>query len=191
MNDRDEIPLGLRDEFNQNFGVAFDILRQFANIPVSGKESPGFMGKKRLKEAITMLGRCLEIHRGSWQSMWGLGKAHQALGNHLTALGWFERALKIEEGNPDVWREATIESLGLGEAEKALTYAKNARELKPDDAGLQANLALALLLNKKGDEALSNIKEAYQWNPDDSVNKNVLALIQEVVSGKKPYPDKI
>jgi tetratricopeptide (TPR) repeat protein len=191
MNDVNNIPPELADEFNQNFGVAFDLLKQYAFIQGSGKGSPGFMGKKRLKEAITMFGRCLEIYRGSWQSMWGIGKAHQALGNHLTALGWFERALKREDGNPDIWREATIESLGLGEAEKALTYAKNARELKPDDAGLQANLALALLLNKQGDEALGKIKEACQKNPADPVNKNVLAFIQDVVSGKKPYPDKI
>lgn len=189
--DADNIPPELADDFNKNFGAAFELLKQFAPIQGHGQVSPGFMGKKRLKEAIAMLGRCLEIHRGSWQSMWGMGKAHQALGNHLTALGWFERALKLEEGNPDVWREATIESLGLGEAEKALTYANTARELKPDDAGLLANLALALLLNKRGDEALSTIREACRRNPEDPVNKNVLTFVQEVVSGKKPYPDKI
>jgi tetratricopeptide (TPR) repeat protein len=191
MNDVNNIPSELRDEFNQNFGIAFDFLKQYAFIQGAGKTDPGFRGKKRLKEAITRLQRCLEIHRGSWQSMWGIGKANQTLGNHLSALGWFERALKLQESNPDVFREATIESLGLGEAKKALAYATKALELKSDDPGLQANHALALLLNKRGDEALEEIEDACQKNPGDPVNKNVLAFIREVVSGEKPYPDRI
>lgn len=191
MNDVNSISPELRDEFNQNFGIAFDLLKQYAFIQDASKGGPGFIGKKRLKEAVSGLQRCLEIHRNSWQSMWGMGKAHQALGNHLSALGWFERALKIEQTNPDLFREATIESLGLGEAEKALHYAQRTRELKSDDAGVQANLALALLLNKRGDDALNEIREACQRNPADPVNKNVLAFIQEIVSGRKPYPDRI
>lgn len=189
MNEANDIAPELRDEFNQRFETAFDLLKKFAFI--QGKGSPGFTGRRRLKEAITMLQRCLEIYSGSWQSMWGLGKAQQALGDHLSALGWFERALELEKSNPDVFREATIESLGLGEVSRALHYAKKTRELKPDDAGVQANLALALLLNGRGAEALKAITEACQKSPGDPVSKNVLAFIQDVVSGKRPYPDKI
>ncbi len=181
----------LRDEYNKKYERAFDLLQKHVFIQGSGGNQPSFLGKKRIKDAISLLHRCLEIWRDSWAAMWGIGKAHQALGNHRTALGWFERAMRIEESNPDVYREATIEGLSLGEAEKALTYAKKASKLKPDDAGLQANLALALLLNKQGDEALTEIQEACKRNPKDHVNKNVLELISDVVTGKKPYPDRI
>lgn len=190
MSEPDINPV-LRDEYNRNYTAAFDILSKHVFIQGSGRKSVGFLGKKQIKESITMLQRCVEIWRKSWQSMWGLGKAHQALGNHLSALRWFEKALKIEETNPDVWREATIESLNLGEAEKALIYAQKARELKPDDPGLRSNLALAFVLNKQGEEAMKEIKEACQQNPNDPVNKNVLTFITDIVAGKKPYPDKI
>jgi tetratricopeptide (TPR) repeat protein len=181
----------LRDEFNRNYEAAFEILSRHIFIQGSGRTRVGPLGKKQIKEAILMLQRSVEIWRGSWQSMWGLGKAHQALGNHLSALRWFEKALKIEETNPDVWREATIESLNLGEAEKALTFARKARELKPDDPGLHANLALALVLNKQGEEAMKEIQEACRQNPNDPVSKNVMEFIRDIVSGRKPYPEKI
>lgn len=190
MNEPDISP-ELQDEYNTKYERAFDLLSKHAFIQGAGGRQPGPFGKKRIKEAISLLQRCLEIWRNSWAAMWGIGKAHQALGYHRTALGWFERALRIEESNPDIYREATIEGLNLGEAEKALTYAMKARELKPDDVGLQANLALALLLNKRGDEAKTEIQEACKKNPEDRVSKNVLALISDVLAGKKPYPDKI
>jgi tetratricopeptide (TPR) repeat protein len=181
----------LRDEYNKKYEKAFELLSEHAFIQGAGGRQPGPFGKKAIKEAISLLHRCLEIWRESWAAMWGVGKAHQALGNHRTALGWFERALKIEEGNPDVCREATIEGLSIGEAEKALTYAKKACALKPDDAGLHANCALALLLNKQGEAALSEINEVCKKNPEDHVSKNVRALISDVLSGKKPYPTKV
>jgi tetratricopeptide (TPR) repeat protein len=190
MTNPDDISPELRDEYNFKFEKAFDILSN--NVFIHGKtRSPEFMGKKKIKEAISLLIRCVEIWGGSWNAMWGLGKAHQALGNHMTALGWFERALKIEESNPDVFREATIECLGLGKAEKALEYARKACDLKPEDAGLKSNLALALLLNKEGDDALLTIREACEMNPVDPVSKNVLTFITDVVSGNQPFPGKI
>jgi tetratricopeptide (TPR) repeat protein len=181
----------LRDEYNRKYEIAFDLLRKYAFIQHSHTKQPNFLARKHIKEAVSLLQRCLEIWRDSWAAMWGIGKAHQALGNHLAALGWFERAMRIEESNPDIYREATIEALSLGEEEKALTYAKKALELKPDDDGLQANLALALLLNRKGEEALNEINEACTRNPKDNVSKNVLEFISDVVTGKKPYPERI
>jgi tetratricopeptide (TPR) repeat protein len=191
MTNPDDISVDLRDEYNDKFEKAFDRLSKYALIHDSCKSAPGSSAKKHLKEAVLLLGRCVEIWRESWNAMWGLGKAHQALGNHRTALGWFERALKIEKNNPDVFREATIESLGLGSAETALAYARAACDLVPDNAGLQANLALALLLNKRGEEALSTIRKACEMCPDDPVNKSVLAFVTDVIAGKRPYPTKI
>ncbi len=187
----DDLSPELRDRYNSNYEQAFGILKQYAFVQGSGRRTIGFFGKKKLREAVQLLSRCLEIWRDSWNAMWGLGKAHQALGNHLTALGWFERALVIKSDHPDIYREATIESLRLGNADKALNYARTACELVPEDAGLQANLALSLLLDKKGEEALLVIKEACHRAPNDPVNTHVLAFIEDVVTGKRQYPDKI
>lgn len=187
----DDLSPELRDEYNRNYEQAFEILKQYVFLQGSGRRSIGFFGKKKVREVVQLLSRCLEIWRGSWNAMWGLGKAHQALDNHLTALGWFERALTTQPDQPDIYREATIESLRLGKADKALTYARKACELMPDDAGLQANLALSLLLDEQGEEALVVIKKVCLRAPDDPVNRHVLAFIEDVVTGKRQYPDKI
>jgi tetratricopeptide (TPR) repeat protein len=188
MND---LSPGLQDEYNRKYQQAFEILKEHTFIQGAGRDTVGFFGKKKLKEAVRLLTRCVEIVQDAWSAMWGIGKAHQALGNHLTALGWFERAVAIETGNPDVYREATIEAMGLGKAGKAVTYAQKACELVPDNAGLQANFALALLLDKKGERALETIKEACRRAPDDPVNKKVLTYINDVMVGIQPYPDRI
>ena len=70
-------------------------------------------------------------------------------------------------------------------------FKQKAREIKPDDPGLRSNLALALLLNKQGEEAMKEIKEACRQSPQDPVNKTVLSFIEDIVTGKKNYPDKI
>lgn len=187
----DDLSPQLRDEYNSKYQQAFEILKDHAFIHDARRGKVGFFSKRKLREAVLLFSRCIEIWRGAWSAMWGLGKAHQALGNHLTALGWFERALTIESGNPDVYREATIEALGLGKADRAMIYAQKARVLAPDNAGLQANFALALLLDKHGEKALETIREACRHAPDDPVSKNVLTYISNVMAGNQPYPDKI
>jgi tetratricopeptide (TPR) repeat protein len=186
----EDISQPLREEYNRNYETAFDILSKHALIHKNSKGRLGFFGKKQLKKAVTLLSRCIEIWRDSWAAMWGLGKAHQALGHHNTALGWFERALKIETNNPDIYREASLEAMSLGNAEQALIYAKKAYNLTPEKPGLLSNMALALLLNKRGDEALKAAEKSCERAPDDEINKRVLKLVQDIVGGKQAYPDK-
>lgn len=186
----DDLSQSLREEYNRNYETAFDILSKHALMHKHSKGIPGFFGKKQLKKAITLLSRCLEIWRDSWAAMWGIGKAHQALGQHNAALGWFERALKIETNNSDIYREASLEAMSLGDAERALTYSEKAYDLTPDKPGLLANMALALLLNKRGDEALKAAKKACECDPDDQINTRVHELVHDVVNGKQVYPDR-
>lgn len=187
----EDLSAELQDEYNQNYQQAFEILNEHVFIQDRRPGNVGFFGKRALKKAIIMLTRCVEIWPGAWSAMWGLGKAMQALGDHVSALSWFERALVYESGNPDIYREATIEALGLGKAEKAVMYARKACDIMPDNAGLQANFALALLLNRQGTEALQTIQMACRSSPDDPVSKNVLAYISDIVAGNQPYPHTI
>ncbi len=186
----DDLSQSLREEYNRNYETAFDILAKHALLQEHSEGIPGFFGKKKLQKAITLLSRCIEIWCDSWAAMWGIGKAHQALGHHNAALGWFERALKIETNNSDIYMEASLEAMSLGGAERALTYSEKAYDLTPDKPGLLANMALALLLNKRGDEALKAATDACERDPDDQVNKRVLKLVSDVVNGKQVYPDR-
>jgi len=46
-------------------------------------------------------------------------------------------------------------------------YSKKAISLAPNNAGLIANYALALLLDRQGDEALKTIKKACELDTND------------------------
>lgn len=190
-----EIPQNLSpnliDEYNRCHEKGFKLLSKCAIIQDSERRHHGSVDRNQIKEAISNLSRCVEIHPNAWSAMWGLGKAYQVLDSHDKSLYWFEEALKIEKNNSDVYREATLEALGLGNSEKAIIYSKEAMSLDRNNAGLTANYALALLLNRQGDEALKTIKKACELTPNDNVNRNVLSYIEEVINGRKEYPDKI
>jgi tetratricopeptide (TPR) repeat protein len=181
----------LINEYNKCYEKGFGLLEKYAKIQGSKRKQIGSSDKNQIEEVISHLSRCIEIVPNAWSAMWGIGKAYQVLDSHDTSLYWFEETLKIEKTNPDVYREATLEALKLGNAEKAINYSETAVNLAPHNAGLLANYALALLLNRRGDDALTTIKKACKLDPKDTVNKNVLSYIEQVVNGHKGYPDTI
>lgn len=80
---------------------------------------------------------------------------------------------------------------GLGIPEKAILYAEKAIEANNNDPGLYSNYALALLIGKRGNDALKAINKAIEMSPTNSINKNVLMLVQSIIQGRSPYPNKI
>ena len=63
--------------------------------------------------------------------------------------------------------------------------------LKPGDAGLTANLALALLIGGKLDEAADAVTNALAISPKDNISRNLKEIITEVQSGHRPQPSKL
>jgi tetratricopeptide (TPR) repeat protein len=181
----------LINEYNKCYEKGFRMLERCAKIQDSERKQIDSRDRNQIEDGISHLSRCVEIVPNAWSAMWGLGKAYQVLDSHDKSLYWFEEALKIEKTNPDVYREATLEALKLGKAEKAINYSEQAVKLAPHNAGLLANHALALLLNRRGADALTTITQACSIDPKDNVNKNVLSYIEEVVNGHKDYPDTI
>jgi tetratricopeptide (TPR) repeat protein len=181
----------LINEYNKCHEKGFKVLEQYAKIQGFERKKTGAADKNQIEKVISHLSRCIEIVPNAWSAMWGLGKAYQILDSHDKSLYWFEEALKIEKTNPDVYREATLEALKRGDAEKAIDYSKKAMNLAPHNAGLLANYALALLLNRQGNDALATIKKACKLDPKDTINKNVLSYIEEIINGHKNYPNTI
>src|SRR5262245_40318627 len=107
-----------------------------------------------IDEAKAHLMHCLSMLPDSWQCMWGMGKACQQLSAYKLALAWFERALTLEHTNDNVFREAALEALALGDASKALHFSSEAIHLNAKDAGLCANLALAHMIAGQDEAAL-------------------------------------
>jgi tetratricopeptide (TPR) repeat protein len=144
-----------------------------------------------LREGIRLLDEALKLFPGNWSALWIQGKAFQALDEHAQAYARFKRAYALQRDNPDVGREFMFECLEVGHVDEAVEAAGAAASRAPRDAGVRANLALALLLAGRVDEAEANASQAQLMDPDDKITKSLIRVIGEVRSGKRPRPHHI
>lgn len=115
------------------------------------------------------------------------GQIYQRYGNELAALEWFARAHDLNPGQPDVSREASISAMALGRSDEAISYASSAVTVRPNDAGLQSNLALAFLLAGKLDQAKQYIEMAIVKDPANQIAKTLSRMIEHFTrSGERP-----
>lgn len=151
----------------------------------------GFFTRRKLNKAIALFEQTIQIKPDNWASMWALGKIYDRFGNDATAFEWFTKAHRIEPNNSDVVREAALSALNLGKSKEAIELTEAAIFLKPEDSGLVANLALALLFNGRFDEAKEKAADAVEANPNDNISKDLLTLIEQVISGKRAQPKSV
>lgn len=144
--------------------------------------------RRKLKQAISRFEQTLQLNPTNWSSMWALGKIYQRLNDDTTALQWFTKAYEINATNPDVAREAALCAMNLGDSKAALKFTAVAMTLNPNDAGLVANHALALLLDHQPESARTAAERAVSAVPQDTVSKHVIRLIEDVIAGRRPYP---
>ena len=73
--------------------------------------------RSRLDRALVLFERVLKLNPTNYEAMWFSGKIHQRLGDHTTALAWFERAYQVnlQEWRPSASQPDTIELAGLRE----------------------------------------------------------------------------
>lgn len=142
----------------------------------------------RLKAGIACIDRALSMVPSNWAALWVRGKAFQALDDHLQAHGSFASAYALQPENPDVGRELGVECLELGKFAEAVTIAEHLTKVAPQDAGLRANLALALLLDGQVQRAREVIAEARRQDPKDPISKTLEELINQVADGSRRQP---
>ena len=143
--------------------------------------------RSKLDHALQLFSRVIGLNPDNWSAMWFMGKIYQRCGDHSAALEWFARAHNLNLGQVDVLREASVCVMELGRSKEGISYAFSASSLRPDDAGLQSNLALALLLAARLDEARQSIEKAILKDPADPIGKTVSRMIEHFIdSGQKP-----
>jgi tetratricopeptide (TPR) repeat protein len=145
----------------------------------------------RLNAGIACLDRALTLVPSNWAALWIRGTAFQALGDHAHAYGSFESAYALHPQNPDVGRELVLECLELGRSAEAVSIADRMVTLAPQDAGLKANLALALILDGQVKQARQVIAIARRQDPDDAISKTLEQRIVQVEEGSRPQPKSI
>jgi len=155
------------------------------------KSGPGGSAETDLKEGIRYIDRAIEVFSKNWAAHWYRGKAYQALGDHRRAYESFHAAYQLNWTQVDVVRELGLECLDVGMFREAVAVAKANVQLAPKDAGVRANLALALLLDGQLDAAKAAVNEALRLDPEDRITQSLRDRIEDVRRGIRPPPKRI
>lgn len=124
-------------------------------------------------------------------ALWVQGKAFQSLNDHAQAYARFKRAYAIQSENPDVGRELMLECLQTQRMNEGVEVARATSSRTPRDAGLRANLGLALLMAGRIEEAADATAAALQLSSSDPITRDLLRVIQEVRAGKRAKPRRL
>ena len=137
---------------------------------------------------LRQLDRVIELKPDNWAALWIRGKALQVAGRSRESLDAFARSHAINPTHPDIAREASISAMDAGQPDVAIRYTEKVAELRPEDAGLKANLALALLLSNWPVEAKRQISRAVEMDPADRISRSIEKAIDAVIAGFHPCP---
>jgi Flp pilus assembly protein TadD len=175
------------EEHNRAFEQAAQLAKQ--EIIVDGCQPSSSLQRSarfNMERSLELFTRVLELNPRNWSAMWLVGKVHQRFGDYATAFTWFVQAYKINPSQPDVAREASICAMFLGCSEDAISYAQGALRSRPSN-GLQANLALALLLAGRLGEAKMAIDKATAGDSTDTVAQTVRGMVDHFIAiGRTP-----
>jgi tetratricopeptide (TPR) repeat protein len=150
-----------------------------------------WLTRRRLRKAVKLFEQVIAIKPERWPAYWMLGKVHQRLGEFRIALNHFAHAHRLNPGQPDVAREASIAALELGDAGTAVELSEAALGSRPGDAGLLCNLALARLMIGDPEQARLAAKEAVRCDRADPVAPGLLRLIERICGGDVPCPRRL
>ena len=176
------------DDHNRVYKAACDIIEPYMRLQGKPEKKVTTAAATELKRAIKMLDAVTTYAPKNWSAFWIKGKAYQAIEDRAAACAAFKSAFDLQDKNPDVAREYMFECLNLGHGAEGVRAAQYALALKPSDAGLNANLALALVIAAKPKEALAAIDEALRIDPQDEISQNVRKVVLRIIDGTKPQP---
>ena len=183
MNDQE------RAEHNRLFEEASAMINeeiQFHDRPLL--PPPGWWLRRRLKRALSLFHRVLELRPENWSAMWLAAKVRQRLGDEKAAFEWFERAYQVNPSQPDVAREASLTAMNIGRTDAAVVYAFRATQIEPESAGLHANLALVYVLDGQLEQARKSIEHSLGLDPSDTISQTIKAIIEFFATHPIPPP---
>jgi tetratricopeptide (TPR) repeat protein len=176
---------------NRLFQAGCDLIKPYMMLHgVNSRNADTRRGKADLKKGIGLLTQVVQMNPANWPAFWTMGKAYQAMGASVSACDAFAKAYALKTDNPDVAREYMFECLNIGRTKEGLDLAQKAIAVSPDDVGLKANLALALLIDGQVTDAASVVDAASKADPSDRVTQDLKRIIGDVRSGKRPQPHK-
>jgi Flp pilus assembly protein TadD len=178
-----------RLEHNRVFEEASALIKN--EIPLHERPNmpkPGWLLRRKLKRAVSLFERVLQLKPDNWSAMWLVGKVHERLGDNDTALSWFERSYQVNPSQPDVAREASTCAMRVGRHDAAIVFAHRATQIEPANAGLHANLALAYLLAGRVAEAQTSIDRSIAVDQTDKISQTIKTIVQHFVTNGRTPP---
>jgi len=175
-------------EHNRLYVAATNLLDEDRVLVLPLPASLDEVAQSRVRKAIALLERVMDLDSENWAALWVMGKAYQGLGEHELALDCFTRARFLQGDQPQVAREAGISAMECGRADVAIEFTSAALALSPDDAGLRANLGLAYLFAGQPECARQLIDSALKEKPDDEITRGISSIVDDVLTGKRPCP---
>jgi tetratricopeptide (TPR) repeat protein len=176
------------ERFNALYGDACELQKDLVILDGRPPKKPGISGAGKLKKSIQMFEEALKIHPVSWQSLYFIGKAYQALGNLESAMSWFMKAAKIEPDDSSIAKEAGVCAAKLGRHRMAIQLMSSAASAHPEDAALQCNMGLSYLMSRKVEEAMASFSRAVQADSGNQMNQKLLKLAESVAANKVQCP---
>lgn len=145
----------------------------------------------KVAKASEALERMTSSGRASWHAWWLFGVARRCLRDREGAYAAFARAYGMAPDEIETGRNLGLECITLGYADEAISVTAAVVALAPDNAGLVANHALALLIGGDLDGALREVRRSLRLDPNDTVTLNLRRIIDNVCAGIVEAPSKI
>jgi tetratricopeptide (TPR) repeat protein len=176
-------------EYNKYYDLACEGIMELIVLG-KGKYTPLEPSQEsRVRKAIEYFNKALIIYTGHWPCMFFLGKLHQRLNEHETAIEYFESALVLDSENHNIPLEASISAMHLNKIDTVLYYSSEAMKRKPDHCEILGNHAYFLLVAGRYEEAREVIQKAVALYPDDETNELIEVITDKVIKGEIPKPE--
>lgn len=144
--------------------------------------------RARVERGARDLAAHVKAKPDSWQPLFFMGKAYEALRDDDAAIAAFERAFAIAPDRVEIGKEYGRQLLDAGRSREAVDIASRTCALAPKDAALVANLAVAQMLAGELAAARATAERAAALDPADPINENIIAFIDAVERGERRLP---
>ena len=161
---------------------------QFVLDGVPRPPSPNWWTRWRLRRAIRLFRKVLEINPYSWRSWFAIGKAYERLGATEAALEALRQAVEIVPNNGSMAKEACAQAMALGYNDWAVRFAELALKSRPDDPALHSNVGVLLLIAERPADAERAFQTALDIEPHSASSIRLLALTRRVINGDLKCP---
>ena len=144
--------------------------------------------RRQLEKAEELFQKALQLKPESSGCLWAIGKIRDRLEDYERAFDYFARSSDRNRADAEAPRDAALAAQMCGKGDEAVSYSLRALGLKPDDAGLRANLAMSYLIQGNLPLAREAAANAVLQSPGDTISRQVLGLIEDVTEGRRARP---